>query len=157
MRILFLLTLIFFSCTSTHKDTAIGLEKIRLTDLSGKTIDYTQYKDKVVLINFWATWCRPCVQEMPTLAAVQDKFKAEPVEFLFASNEALEQITGFKLKKSFDFNYVQVSNLEEQNIQALPTTFIFNKNGELKFSETGYRDWASDESIQILSDIINQP
>ncbi|MBK7651800.1 MAG: redoxin domain-containing protein [Flammeovirgaceae bacterium] len=66
-RILFLLCIAFAACTSDKKSDSerISLEDISLTDLSGKAIDLSQYKGKTVFINFWATWCRPCLQEMP--------------------------------------------------------------------------------------------
>ncbi|QLH31020.1 MAG: hypothetical protein HWD62_01805 [Cyclobacteriaceae bacterium] len=74
---------------------------------------------------------------------------------MFASSETLEQITRFKNKQKFEFNYLHLGNMEELNIQALPTTFIFNNTGELKFSEVGFRDWTSAESQQIIANVLN--
>lgn len=154
-RILFLFFLTVIACTANKKNESgkISLEDIALTDLAGKSIDLSHYKGKTVFINFWATWCRPCLQEMPTIALAQDKFKSETTVFLFASNENLDQITKFKQKQSFEFQYVHLENMEELGIQALPTTFIFDAAGNLKFSEAGYRNWVDEESIQLITNI----
>ena len=61
----------------------------------------------------------------------------------------------FQDKHSYDFNYVRVENLEELNIQALPTTYIFNPAGKLEFSEAGYRTWDAADNIEMISKIIN--
>ncbi len=156
IRLSFLLLLVVFGCSSSQKESgAIELADLRLTDLAGSPVDLDQYKNKTVLVNVWATWCRPCLQEMPTLAGAQATFSNEPIVFLFASNETLKQIEGFKQRQKFDFNYLHLNNQEELGILALPTTFIFNKEGELKFSEAGYRNWVSDESTQLISSILN--
>ena len=109
------------------------------------------FKNKTVFINFWATWCKPCIQEMPTIAKAQEVLKDKNVVFLFPSNESVDLIEGFKERKSFDFNYVQSKNLEALNIVALPTTFIFNPKGELIFSEAGFRDWSTEENLALIT------
>lgn len=158
IRFVFLLMIILSGCAPVRKESnALNPEDIRLTDLSGNAVDVSQYKGKAVLVNFWATWCKPCLQEMPSLAVAQNQFKDQPIVFMFASNETLEQINRFKNKQKFEFNYLHLGNQEALNIQALPTTFIFDKTGELKFSEIGFRDWASPASIEIITSIITEP
>lgn len=156
-RIFFFSLLLILGCSPVRKvDQKITLDAIQLTDLSGRAVDVSQFKGKAVLINFWATWCKPCLQEMPLLANAQDRLRDEPIVFLFASNETLERITRFKDKQKFEFNYFHLGNLEALNIQALPTTFIFDQHGELKFSEAGFRDWTSPESIQVITNAIKE-
>jgi len=156
IRFAFLLLILSGCAPAREKTTSIKLDDVRLTDLAGNAIDVTQFKNKTVLINFWATWCKPCLQEMPSLANAQNQLKDEPIVFLFASNETLQRITRFKDKQKFEFNYLHLNNLEALNIQALPTTFIFDQNGDLKFSEAGFRDWTSSESIEIITKIITK-
>ncbi|HCZ37694.1 MAG TPA: thiol:disulfide interchange protein [Cytophagales bacterium] len=157
IRFTFLFLIILAGCSSSRKETELRLEDIRLTDLEGNAVDVSQFKDKTVLVNFWATWCKPCLQEMPSLAATQNRFKDQPIVFLFASSETTEQINRFKNKQKFEFNYLHLGNLEALNIQAFPTTFIFDQTGELKFSEIGFRDWTSPASIEIISNILTKP
>lgn len=136
---------------SEQKDDAITLESIQLVDLSGNAIDVTELEDKTVFINFWATWCKPCIQEMPTIENAQTLLKDRNVVFLLASNETVEQIEKFKTKRKFELQFVRVENLEALNIQALPATYIFNPQGELVFSEVGYRMWDTPENINLIT------
>lgn len=136
-----------FNCTGNQSE----LDKIELQTLDGTPIDMDDFKNKTVFINFWATWCKPCIQEMPTIAKAQELLKDKNVVFLFPSNESVDLIEGFKERRSFDFNYVQVQNLEALNIMALPTTYIFNPKGELIFSEAGFRDWSTEENLALIT------
>ncbi len=133
------------------------LDKIELKQLDGTRIDWSNFKGKIIFINFWATWCKPCIQEMPTIAKAQEQLKGQDVVFLFPSNESVDQIQNFKEKRDFDFNYVQAQNMEALNIMALPTTFIFNAKGELIFSEAGFRDWSTPENIYLITGKRNNP
>lgn len=92
---------------------------------------------------------------MPTIVTMMEKFKDDKIVFLFASNEEVDQIEKFERKHSFGFHYVHVDNLEALNILALPTTYIFNSDGDLKFSEAGFRVWDSIENLELISKIVN--
>ena len=128
---------------------------MKLKDLNNQLIDLTRYKNKIVFINFWATWCRPCIEEMPSIDRAQTKLQNENIEFLVASNEELDRIQSFIKNHDLKLNYVKLENFEELKIQALPTTFIFDWEGELVFSETGYRKWDDPENIDMITKIIN--
>ncbi len=154
----------FVSCNETAKEkdknepvvsTNVETEtnKINLTNLNGKAIDLNQYKGKTIFINFWATWCKPCLQEMPSIQKMQELLKNENIVYLFASDEAVEQIEKFKAKHPYPFQYVRVENTEALNIMALPTTYIFNPAGKLVFSEMGFRKWDDKNNIDLLKNI----
>ncbi|QNA46292.1 TlpA family protein disulfide reductase [Lacibacter sediminis] len=125
-------------------------DKIKLTELDGTPIELHQYEGKTIFINFWATWCGPCIQEMPSIQKAKTSLKDEDIVFLFASNEEVEAIEAFKKKQSYDFHYVRVENLEQLNIIALPTTYIFNPDKKLVFSEMGYRKWDNKNNIDLI-------
>lgn len=127
--------------------------KIKLTELDGTPIDLTQYKGKAVFINFWATWCRPCVQELPSIQQAMNKLNNKDIVFLFASNEATAEIEDFKKSNKYSFHYVKVENIEYLNITALPTTYIFNSAGELVFSEMGYKKWDDQTNIDLITNL----
>lgn len=157
--IFYLSFLILAGCNSTPKEQSSNLEKdiikVRLTELNGEVINLSQYEGKTVFINFWATWCGPCIQEMPTIQKAQTLMKDKDVVFLLASNEEPNQIERFAKKHDYNFHYVQLNNMEELKIPALPTTFIFNSDGALKFSETGTRAWDEPANIELISKILN--
>jgi len=129
--------------------------RIKLKDLNGQPISLNKYRGKIIFINFWATWCAPCIKEMPSIEKAKNILKDSDIEFLIASNESVEQIQSFIAKRNLDLHYVQLENLEELNIPALPTTYIINLAGELVFSETGYREWDQAANIELLTKIIN--
>ncbi len=132
------------------------IENIKLTDLQGNAMKLSQYAGKTIFLNFWATWCKPCVMEMPSINNAKKLFSEEEVVFLFASNESVEEIENFKNNNLFDFNYFRMENMEQMNIQALPTTFIFNPKGEKVFAEIGFRQWDDSANIELIQKIINQ-
>lgn len=132
----------------------IELRKISLTDLDQQPIDIEKYRGKAVFINFWATWCKPCILEMPSIANVQNILRGEEIVFLLASDESVEQIKEFRIKHDYKFNYTRIENSADLDIQALPTTFIFNPEGRLVFSEPGERKWDDAPNINMILEII---
>ena len=141
--------------TETNSLSEINLNQIKLKDLNGKSIDLDQYQGKTLFINLWATWCKPCLEEMPSIERAQAILKDKNIEFLFASNEEAGRIQNFRSKKNLNLNFMQLENQEELNIQALPTTFIFNAQGKLVFHEMGYRQWDGSDNIEMINNIIN--
>jgi thiol-disulfide isomerase/thioredoxin len=132
----------------------LDIARIKLTELNGQVIDLSQFEGKTVFINVWATWCKPCIQEMPTIQHVQDSLKDCNIVFLMASNEEPEEIDAFAKIRDFQFHYVRLSNLEALNIQALPTTMIFDSQGKLKFNETGFRQWDDAQNISLIKSMM---
>ena len=131
--------------------TESELDKIQLTELDGTPIDLNEYKGKTIFLNFWATWCKPCIQEMPSIANAMEKVNKDDVVFLFASTEEADEIRSFKEKKPFPFHYVKVNNFETLDIMTIPTTFIFNSKGKRVFNEMGYRKWDTKQNISIIT------
>ena len=133
--------------TARQKST---IAQLVLTDLKDQPIELEKYKGKTVFINFWATWCKPCREEMPSIKEAMNKLKDQKVEFFFASDESREQIEEFIETHDYNFNYVRVENLANLGIIGLPTTFILNRSGELVFSEMGYRKWDDKANIDLI-------
>jgi len=161
-KFLYLFCLGLLACTGGKRDQSgstvreADIANVKLKELDDQPLDLMQHKGKTVFINFWATWCKPCIQEMPTIESLQVKLKDEKVIFLLASNEDPEQIEKFIKNHSYKFHYVHLENMEALKIQALPTTFIYDTEGKLKFSETGYRKWDDPENIELITKIINE-
>ncbi|MBL6449249.1 TlpA family protein disulfide reductase [Fulvivirga sp. 29W222] len=158
-----ILVLASISCTSNTKsetssnETTDIVDGIKLKTLNDEELKLEKFKGKALLINFWATWCRPCIQEMPSIEKASETLKEENIEFLLVSNESASQIKSFMHAHKYTFNYAQLDiPLAQLNIQGLPTTFIINPKGELTFSEMGARDWNSEESIQLIKNAISK-
>lgn len=159
-KISLFLLIVLYACGNATKPKDISKEEtprqkstiaeVALTDLNGRPIALEKYKGKTIFINFWATWCKPCREEMPSIKKAMIILKDENIEFFFASNETKEQIEEFRTSNNYNFNYVRVDNLEALNIMGLPTTFIFDTDGELIFSEMGYRKWDDKDNIDLI-------
>jgi thiol-disulfide isomerase/thioredoxin len=129
---------------------------VKLADLDGQPISLDQFKGRTIFLNFWATWCKPCIQEMPSIDSVQRLLSKNGVVFLLASNETPEQIKEFKKHYQFNLNFVRLTNMEELGMDGLPTTYIYNPKGENVFAETGYRKWSDSSNIEMILKINNQ-
>jgi len=158
-----ILLLIFVGCKNVSKDSTVvsakvirEIDKIRLTNLNGQSINLKEYRGKIIFVNFWATWCKPCIKEMPSIKEAQNILKNEKIIFLLASNESAEQIEGFSNTYDYNFNYVRIENSEEMNVQVLPATFIFNREGNLVFSESGSRKWDEKNNIDLILKIAKE-
>lgn len=144
-----------WGCTAPETDAAVPeekrpIEKPMLTDLAGKSIDLAQFEGKTIFLNFWATWCKPCIYEMPSIKRAQDSLAKRGIIFLLASDESFDEIREFQKNNAYNFNYARVMNLEELGLQGLPTTYIFNPAGELVFSEIGFRKWDDSSNMEMI-------
>jgi thiol-disulfide isomerase/thioredoxin len=159
VRFLFFISLVALVGCSPQKNgekSAIVASQIKLTDLEGKEVDLTEFEGKTIFVNFWATWCRPCIQEMPSIAALQTQLTGKNIEFFFASDEEVDKIQKFMESRKMTLNFVRVENPESLGIQALPTTFIFDGEGNLIFSEIGFRKWDDPATIEMVTKLINE-
>ncbi|WP_047547057.1 TlpA family protein disulfide reductase [Psychroserpens sp. Hel_I_66] len=129
----------------------------KLSDLNGNDFDFSSAEGKVIVINFWATWCPPCIAEMPSLDKLYQKYEDnEGVVFLFVSNEETEVIVDFINEKSYTFKaYQPLSTYPEQfNITSIPRTFIISKTGEIVIDKSGVADWNSEKVISTIDELL---
>ena len=152
--------LFIISCDNTIKkqntstDRTSLLDSLQLTDMNGQLLNMQQFKGKVLFINFWATWCKPCILEMPSIANAQKRLHDEVI-FILASAENREETEGFRSQSRYPFIYTRIENMESLAVQALPTTFIFSSKGKLVFSESGARKWDDSSNMKLIQQIIN--
>ncbi len=127
------------------------LDRISLSDLEGNPINLKDYKGKRVFLNLWATWCKPCIAEMPDISKANDILSGEEYVFLAASDESMKKIKDFVKKYDFTFQFVKMNNsIYDLDITALPSTLIIDAKGELIFEEVGARDWDSETELDRL-------
>lgn len=153
---IFLITLAGCSSQKAEEQSAIVASQIKLTDLDGKAVDLTKFEGKTIFVNFWATWCKPCIKEMPSIAALQTQLARRNIVFFFASDEEVDKIQKFIDSRKMSLNFVRVENPESLGIQALPTTYIFNDEGNMVFSEVGFRKWDEPATVEMVLKLINE-
>ncbi|MDD2982454.1 MAG: TlpA disulfide reductase family protein [Crocinitomicaceae bacterium] len=115
-----------------------------LLDLEGKTHNMSAAHGKIIVVNLWATWCPPCVAEMPSLQKLYAKY-GDRVAFYFVSNEKVEVLNRFLTVKKYNFPvYIPGSEYpKEFNSNSLPTTYVIDPNGKIMMEEVGAHDWFS--------------
>ena len=120
-------------------------------DLNGNKVDLTAYNGKKIIINYWATWCGPCIREMPGLKRAEEILENYNYTFLLVSDETISEISTFKNYKNFDFTFLKsVESIETLGIYSLPTSYIFDENGGKIETIVGTIAWDSEQIINKL-------
>lgn len=144
---------------NNNNTQTIGEINWQLTDVNGSTVNFNDFKGKVIFLNFWATWCPPCVGEMPSIQNLYSEFKDNKnIVFLLVSRESTDKIKAFTSNKNYTFP-VYSNKFSPPNIFAsnsIPTTFVISKNGVIKVKEKGAANWGGDKMKKIITDLINE-
>jgi len=119
-----------------------------LKDLKGATIDLADYRGKVVLLNFWATWCEPCRDEMPSMQELKRKLAGRPFEVLAVNlAESETKVADFVRRFPVDFTIPLDRNSaarRDWNVKVLPTSFVIAPDGSVRYTVVGELNWADD-------------
>lgn len=137
-------------------------DTLQVTDLEGNQADLSQYKGGLVLINFWATWCPPCIKEMPSLQRLQQQF--EPNEFrivLINLGQTASTVNSFFKAKSFAFSlpvYLDDKGITftSLGIEGMPSSYLLNANGNPIETIAGSREWDHPENINAVRQLITR-
>jgi len=125
--------------------------KSTFEDLDGNPVELSDFKGKRILLNFWATWCKPCIEEMPALLGAEEILEKDGYVFLLASDQSMDKIKAFRKKKGFDFNYLKFNGvMADFDVNALPATFIFNEAGNQMKRIDGATEWDNPKVIAML-------
>lgn len=120
-----------------------------------RKVSLNQLRGKVVVLNFWATWCPPCVEEMPSLVQMQQKMRSKGVEVLAISVDADESAYRRFLKDhNVDLLTVRDAGQKSNNLYGtfkFPETYIIDRNGVLRRKFIGAVDWSQPEIVDFLS------
>ena len=133
---------------SADKNISLSSDKapdFSLKSVDGKTVKLSDYKGKVVIIDFWATWCPPCRKGIPDLISIQNEFKDKVVIIGISLDreKTIKDVPGFV--KSYGINYPVVYGDDKVatdygGIQSIPTAFVIDKNGNIADSHVGLTD-----------------
>lgn len=128
--------------------------RLNLTDFSGKTIDFSEFEEKTIFMNFWATWCPPCIAEMPEIQNLyQDLKQHENIVFVMINlDDDMEKAKEFIKRKEYDFpNYRLGSNLPKvYESQSIPTTFVISPAGKVVVSKKGMASYDNKKFKEFL-------
>lgn len=126
-------------------------------DQGGSTTTLSAMEGEVVFLNFWATWCPPCVAEMPSMQKLYDDY-GDKVEFVLITNEKRKVVDAFMEKKGYDLPvyYNRSPVPEELSTGTIPTTYILSKDGKIVLEKVGAAKWNSSKVKNMLDDLIQQ-
>jgi thiol-disulfide isomerase/thioredoxin len=128
---------------------------LALRDLEGKEHKLADYKGKVVVLNFWATWCDPCREEMPAMQRLQDKHAGKLVILAVDYGEGPPRITDFLKKVPVKFTVLldrDTSAATAWKVKVLPTTLVIDPEQKVRFVVVGDVGW---DTPPVESEIIN--
>ncbi len=143
-------------------DRKIEARDFELMNMDEEKVKLSDYRGKVVLINFWATWCPPCVREMPSMERLYKKIASENFKVLAINQmEDADQVfafTGqFEDDLSFEILFDTTSKVSQSYIvRGLPTTYLIDKKGHVRYSAVGGREFDHPEIIKVVKQLIEE-
>jgi thiol-disulfide isomerase/thioredoxin len=131
---------------------------LTLNDLAGNPVSLAGLKGKVVLVNFWATWCAPCIHEMPSMQALRDKIGPAGFEVLAVNyQEGVPRINDFLKKRPLKLTIVRDSDgaaRKAWGVKVFPTSFIVDPEGRIRYTVLGDVDWTSTKVESQIRDLL---
>ena len=129
-----------------------------LPDLKGNTHTLPDYKGKVVLVNFWASWCPPCIYEMPELQKLKKHFANLPFEIL-ALNVGEKKYRVRKFAKLINLDLPVLldttsETFDDWGVKTLPTSFLIDADGKIRYQVRGNPGWDQEQTIALIKKLI---
>ena len=146
---------LLLGCNSVVNNNISDLEALQLKtsfiDLYENNLDLSVFNEGKIVISYWATWCAPCIKEMPSIKRAEKILEDYGYTFLLVSDESISKISNFKNEMNFDFNFLKSNkSFETIGVYAMPTSYVFNENGEILETFVGVIEWDSEEIINKL-------
>jgi thiol-disulfide isomerase/thioredoxin len=149
-----------------HLFDAMGMAKVpakaapnfTLSTVDGQQVSLHQYRGKVVFLNFWATWCIPCREEMPALEQLHQTYQSQDLTILSIDlKESADQVKVFFQKHGLSFPALldqDGSVFRDYLVAGMPTTYLIGRDGTLLARGVGGRDWKRAEALQLIQELI---
>lgn len=128
-----------------------------LSTIDGIKVDFADSENKIILLNFWATWCPPCVAELPSMQHLYDAY-GDKVDFYFVTAENSENVERFMKKKGFTFPVYIARQVppKQLRVSTIPTTFLISDYGKIIIQKTGAARWDSEKVRSTLDRLIER-
>lgn len=131
---------------------------LSLADLGGRQHNLSAYQGKVVLVNFWATWCSPCLIEMPGMQRLKSHMKDRPFAIL-AVNVEEDKTTVWRFKNLLKVDFPALLDLagnarDAWQVDFYPSSFLVDSEGNIRYTAYGMIDWDSDETRRLIEKLM---
>lgn len=138
--------------------TAVAGAGFQMVDLEGNAVSFESLRGKVVFMNIWATWCPPCVAEMPNIQSLYEKVGSDKIAFVMLSVDqgGMGKVKKFVDRKGFTFPVYMPSGPLPQEFysQAIPTTFIISPEGKIVARQEGMAEYDTPEVREFLQSMV---
>lgn len=149
--------------SSKYQPLTVGMQApdFELPGLNGDTMQLSDLRGKVVFLNFWATWCKPCVEEMPSIEVLHREFNGDGLAVLAVSIDRVttkQDIPGFVKELDLTFPILVDSwgqTDKEYKLMGVPETYIIDRQGILREKIIGPRDWTRLENLQTVRQLLD--
>ena len=135
---------------------------LELKDIHGKQHSLADYRGKVVLVNFWAGWCQPCLQEIPQLIKLAETLKDTPFTILAVNVAEDKKLAGYGFVKKMDEHMVMLMDTDSKAFErwkgiGLPSTFVLDPAGVIRYEAYGPLNWDREYIITTFTALMNDP
>ncbi|UZH54668.1 TlpA family protein disulfide reductase [Salinimicrobium tongyeongense] len=175
-NILFIIVIILLLVPQTRKPIQVGLNRVisfspskiaederevledynwNLINLEGEPVNFKSSIGKVAVVNLWATWCPPCIAEMPSFQKLYNEY-GDKIDFYFVSTEEAAKLQQFLDKKNYRLPVYQPLDMAPQKLQSrsLPTTMVISKNGKIAVNKKGSANWNDSGFKELLDQLL---
>lgn len=128
-----------------------------LKDIEGNLKGLGDYKGKVALIHFWATWCGPCKDELPTINALRERFKDRDFAIIAIAEDSKKTVEPYVKKHGLKFPVLidqYGKAFRSYGVRALPASYIVNRSGKIEGIALGQRDWITPEIVNFIESLL---
>ena len=164
VRLFIIATLLLLSAGQGHADELdpypLGgrTPELKLEDLAGRSYALEDYRDQVVMVNFWASWCPPCIIEMPGMQRLKEKLAGQPFSILAVNvRETPAAIWKFRKLVRVDFPLLldrEGQAAEDWEIDVYPSTFLVDPQGRIRYAAYGPRQWDAPEIVRTIEALL---
>ena len=130
---------------------------LKLADANGRELDLAKHRGKVVVVNFWATWCEPCREEMPSLERLRTRMGEKAFEVVAVNvGEAPERVARFTREVPVTFPIVydrEGAAAKAWKVRGYPTSFVVGPEGRIRYYYVGELDWSSAEVVRVIEGV----
>ena len=160
LLLLFLVPLLASADAPIKPWTGGATPPFELSALDGRKVELASMRGRVVLINYWATWCEPCRDEMPAIERLRAKMKGRPFEVLAVNyGESEERVASFVAKLNLTMPILldpYKNSVEAWKVRGLPMTFLVDARGRVRYWSFGERDWSEGEALKLVQKMVSE-
>jgi thiol-disulfide isomerase/thioredoxin len=145
------------AASSLVKWTGGRAPALKLADAEGREHALAEWRGKTVVINFWATWCEPCREEMPSLERLRKRLAGRPFEIVAVNvGESPERVARFTREVPVTFPIIydrDSATAKLWKVRGYPTSYVLGPDGRIRYYFVGDLDWSSDEVVRVIESV----